>query len=371
MPRLVHTADWQIGRQYPQFKPDDGAALAEARLAAVARIAELAAEESADAVLVAGDVFDAQTVSERTLRRLFNALAGFGGPWVLLAGNHDAALVESVWTRARRLDVVPPQVHLALAPEAIPLPEAGLTVLPAPLAQRQVHDDLTVWFDDAETRPGMVRVGLAHGSVEGILPAAADSPNPIAADRARRARLDYLALGDWHGTLEAGPRTWYSGTPESDRFVANNPGNVLVVDIDGPGAPPQVHVRPVGRHRWFKRAWDLTVATDIEALGRWLAERPDEAVVALELGGRVGLEERRRLGQVLGAAEARCRSLQVDDSALRLLPTEDDLVGLKADGYLQQVLVELREAQAGPDGEVAREALVILADLLDRPEGDS
>lgn len=94
-------------------------------------------------------------------------------------------------------------------------------------------------------------------------------------------------------------------------------------------------------------------------------------MVALELGGRVGLEERRRLGQVLGAAEARCRSLQVDDSALRLLPTEDDLVGLKADGYLQQVLVELREAQAGPDGEVAREALVILADLLDRPEGDS
>src|SRR5699024_10149912 len=128
-----------------------------------------AAVQSVAAVLVAGDVFDTQTVSERTLRRLFNALTGYAGPWVLLPGNHDAALAESVWTRARRLGVVPLNVHLALTPEPTLLADAGLAVLPAPLTQRHVHDDLTAWFDQADTVPGLIRVGLAHGSVEGLL----------------------------------------------------------------------------------------------------------------------------------------------------------------------------------------------------------
>ena len=59
-------------------------------------------------------------------------------------------------------------------------------------------------------------------------------------DRAATARLDYLALGDWHGTRRIDARTWYSGTPEPDRFKANEPGNVLQVDIARAGAEPIV-----------------------------------------------------------------------------------------------------------------------------------
>lgn len=376
MPRFLHTADWQIGRQFSHLAPEDGLALAEARLEVVVRIAELAAVQSVAAVLVAGDVFDAQTVSERTLRRLFNALAGYAGPWVLLPGNHDAALAESVWTRARRLGVVPPNVHLALTPEPILLADAGLAVLPAPLTQRHVHDDPTAWFDLADTDPGLIRVGLAHGSVEGLLAEGIDSPNPIAADRARKARLDYLALGDWHGTRKIDERSWYSGTPEPDGFVDNHPGNLLQVDIEAPGAPPQVTAVPVARYCWWKRQLNLAVSTDVEELARWLAERPDEAVVELELGGQLGLEDRSRMMEILAAAEARYRSLRVDDSALRLTPSEEDLAGLQADGYVQRVLTELQQAQDGEAGEeesgaVAREALVILAELLTRKESAS
>ena len=66
MTHFLHTADWQIGRQYGQFETDDAALLAEARFDVVARIAALAAERQVDAVLVAGDVFDTQGVSDRT-----------------------------------------------------------------------------------------------------------------------------------------------------------------------------------------------------------------------------------------------------------------------------------------------------------------
>src|SRR5699024_4863525 len=198
MPRFLHTADWQIGRQYSRFAEDDAAILADARFTAVERLAQLASDEQVDAVLVAGDVFDAQTVSDRSLRRTFRAMQGFAGPWLMLPGNHDAALAESVWTRARRLDAVPDNVHLLTTSEIVVFEQAGFAVLPAPLTQRQTFDDLTAWFDSADTPADLLRIGLAHGSVAGQLADDIDASNPIAADRATSARLDYLALGDWH-----------------------------------------------------------------------------------------------------------------------------------------------------------------------------
>src|SRR5690606_34732335 len=149
MPRFLHTADWQIGRQYERFGPEDGPVLAEARLSTVERIARLASEQGVDAVLVAGDVFDAQTVSDRTIRRLFMAMQAYAGQWVMIPGNHDAALAESVWTRARRLDAIPANVHVLLVPQALILAEQGLAILPAPLTQRHTYSDLTDWFDHA------------------------------------------------------------------------------------------------------------------------------------------------------------------------------------------------------------------------------
>ncbi len=104
--KFLHTADWQIGSQFGQFTPEEAAHLTEARFETVRRIASLATERGMDAVLVAGDVFDQQTVAETVIRKLFGALSGYAGPWYLLPGNHDAALAESVWTRAQRLGCV-------------------------------------------------------------------------------------------------------------------------------------------------------------------------------------------------------------------------------------------------------------------------
>ena len=69
---------WQIGRVFSRFDTDDGAALAEARYAAIERLAKLATEQGCDAVLVAGDVFDAQTEP--------NGLASIIWPWAIGTG---------------------------------------------------------------------------------------------------------------------------------------------------------------------------------------------------------------------------------------------------------------------------------------------
>lgn len=365
MTKLLHTADWQIGKLFGQFEPDDAALLSEARFKTVEKLANIACENRVDLVLVAGDVFDAQGVADKTIHRLFNAMAGFEGPWVLLPGNHDAALAESVWTRAVRLKAIPANVTVCLQPELLLFASLGIAVLPAPLTQRHTHTDLTEWFASAETPAGMRRIGLAHGSVQGILAEDIDSPNPIAAGRAEQARLDYLALGDWHGTKRIDAHTWYSGTPETDRFRANESGQALLVEMSESGAPPAVTPVATGQYRWQSETLLLRVASDVElALQRISAYGPTD-VVQLELSGQIDLGGYRRLGEAVEQARGKARSLLADLSELRLEPTQEDIDSLKADGYLGEVIGELRASQDGPDADVAREALALLAGILD------
>ena len=363
MTRILHTADWQIGRLYGTFDPDDAVPLAEARFAAVERLAALASSERVDAVVVAGDVFDAQTVSARSIRKLFNALAGYGGPWVMIPGNHDAALAESVWTHAARLGTLPANLHLALAPQVIELPEPRIACLCAPLTQRPTHADLTEWFDAAVTPPGWLRIGVAHGAVQGVLAQDIDSANPIAADRAERARLDYLALGDWHGTRRMNERTWYSGTPEPDRFKGNDAGQALLVSFGEAGAAPLVRPVNTARFRWQQRACTLSVTSDLDALIDSLAQAEARDVLDLSVTGQVDLADHTRLQQALDAAEAQVRCLRRDLSALQLAPTAADIAALHADGYLGEVIDELRD-DSGDAARRSQDALAILTGLL-------
>jgi DNA repair exonuclease SbcCD nuclease subunit len=376
--RFLHTADWQIGTQFGQFEPDEAAHLAQARFDTVRRIAGEAAARNVDAVLVAGDVFDLQTVSDTVIRRLFGALQAFSGPWIMLPGNHDAALVESVWTRAQRLNCVAPNVRLVLEPGVVLLEESRCALLCAPLTQRITYDDTTGFFDTTETPPGYHRIGLAHGSVGGILQDGIDSSNPIAPTRAQSARLDYLALGDWHGHFRVDERTWYAGTHEQDRFRANDPGFMLDVTLTEPGAVPQVEAVRVGQYRWHR--WDetISVSTDVDALKARLAALASHDVLRLSVSGTTTLADAEAIHVAVDEARARVRALRVDLGGLQVLPTADDLAELGAQsGYLAKVVARLRGLQEDPQSDPqqvkrAAEALLLLARFQrDLPRGST
>lgn len=361
---VVHTADWQLGKAFGAVGDEARGRLRDARFEAVERLGALARERQADAVLVAGDVFDSGTAGDPTLRRALVAMESFSGPWVLLPGNHDAATAEGVWARLRRLGL-PGNVIIAERAEPVMLADGRLMVLPAPLARNNESDDLTAWFDTAPAAPGAVRIGLAHGSIPSRLPADADARNPIADDRATRAGLDYLALGDWHGTLRIDARTWYSGTPEPDRAKDNDPGNALVVRIDRPGAAAVVEKVAVGRYCWHAirrtvhRREDVAVLSeDLRALGSPL----DRHVVELTLEGTVDFATRAMLTDVLGDLAVRLCDLRLDEGRLAVFHSDDDLQQIPAIGFIGSALARLREKAMGsePQAAIAEVALRIL-----------
>ena len=360
--KLLHTADWQIGTQFGQFTPEEAAHLTEARFDTVRRIASLATERGMDAVLVAGDVFDQQTVSETVIRRLFGALSGYAGPWYLLPGNHDAALAESVWTRAQRLGCVPDNAHLILEPGVILLDAQRAALLCAPLTQRNTYEDTTAFFDQLETPDGYLRIGLAHGSVTGILQEDVDSTNPIAPTRAQTARLDYLALGDWHGEYRVEERIRYAGTHEQDRFRSNEPGYVLEVELPGPGAVPIVQRTRVSKYGWHLLKPHLTVASDVTQLRTQLEAFAEHDVLRIEATGDLALADAEAVNVAIEETRARVRALRATTTGVKVLPTDEDLAALGArSGYLAKVVERLRAIQADGEGAVASEALLMLA----------
>ena len=371
MTRFLHTADWQIGAQFGQFEPAEASILADARFEVVRLIGVRAALRAVDAVLVAGDVFDQQTVSDTVIRRLFGALVPYQGPWYFIPGNHDAAIAESVWTRAVRLGCVPENAHLILTPGVVNVDALKLSLLCAPLTQRNTYDDTTEFFDRAESPEGYLRVGLAHGSVAGQLAESIDSANPIAPTRSRSARLDYLALGDWHGTFSVDERTWYAGTPEQDRFKANEPGNVLEVALAGPGATPEVRVVRIGRYRWHR--WDhvISVSSDVDQLVTRLASLGENDVLKLNVSGSADLTRAQEVERTIAVARARVRALRSDTTDLQILPSDEELEALGGQGgYVGTVVGRLREMQADDTRrQVASEALMLLAKFKQDSKG--
>ncbi len=337
----------------------------EQRLRTIEAVGALALERKVDAVLVAGDVFDMNTVAEETLRRFAHTLEQFRVPWVLLPGNHDPALAESAWTRLARL-ALPSHVHLLTSFEPLLLANGRLAILPAPLRAKHEPTDLTEEFANIETPSAAIRVGLAHGAVTNRLPARAEASNPISDTRASQAQLDYLALGDWHGTLKIAERTWYSGTPETDRFRDNDSGNVLLVDIEGPGAPPVVETIRVGHYRWTSWTHSVHNAEDIAALHVRFEtlDRPwDRHLVSLKLQGAIDLTARAALEEALEHWQARLRFLQTDEASLHAAVTEEEIEEMGGEGFVRQAVARLRSIQLDnehPDRHAARDALAML-----------
>lgn len=364
--RFMHTADWQIGKVFGFLDDSATHALQDARLEAITTIGRLAREQRATAVLVAGDVYEHDGIGDLLLDKPLERMRTFPNvAWHLIPGNHDPDRPSGVWDRLCRREL-PANIHLHRRAEPAPIGDGSAWLLPAPLQRKRSLSDLTAFMDESATPEGAIRVGLAHGSVRDFGSTPGHAVNRIAPRRPETARLDYLALGDWHSTLEVGPRCWYSGTPEPDDFDQAASGAALLVDVAGPGAPPSVTSLATGRFRWHREQVVVHDATAIEVLEERLrARQPDPAhlLVRLEVDGTLSLADRLRFDEQIGhRLRAALRCLDIRDR-LRVAPLADDLDAIASGGILRAAAERLSDLVAGATGEqreIAQMALLRL-----------
>jgi hypothetical protein len=364
--RLIHTADWQIGKEFRYVDEATVSLLQEARLEAIGTIGALAQAQGAATVLVAGDLYDHDGLSDRTLFQPIERMRALHGlSWHVIAGNHDADRPNGLWDRVIRHGL-PANVHLHREPQTCALGQEEAWLLPAPLQRRQTLVDPTAWRDDAATPEGAIRIGLAHGSITRFGAADRSQSNYIDPARPKHARLDYLALGDWHAQREIGPRCWYAGTPEPDDFDQAD-GAVLLVEIAGPGAVPLVQPLPCARYQWARQRETIHGSGDIAVLDeRIRALAPDAArlLVDLVVEGTLSLADRALFAQRIDRSlRAALCHLKLDDARLYLAPSPDDLDAIAKTGFVRAAAARLEgmaEDDANPAREVAAEALMRL-----------
>jgi DNA repair exonuclease SbcCD nuclease subunit len=208
-----------------------------ARLTAAAGVCELAARESVDFLLLAGDTFESNTVDRALVDRVAALLDGAGCPVYVLPGNHDPIQPGSIWEHAAWRSAR----NVTIISEPTPVLVPGGVLLPCPLRMRRSQEDPTRWITGGEPNGG-IRIVAAHGNAGEIMSEEGGFPIPL--DTAARTGADYVALGHWHSTVLfnscGATRMAYSGTPEATRFGEPDSGNVLVVSIAGTGAAPEI-----------------------------------------------------------------------------------------------------------------------------------
>ena len=362
--RFLHTSDWQIGKVFRFVDDGTMGLLQEARLAAITQLGELALKHGAYHVLVAGDVYDMEALSPRSLNQPLERMRKFEKvTWHLLPGNHDPHRPHGLWDQLLRTGV-PDNVIVHVAAEPRVFESDGFAVLPAPLHHRRTLQDPTTYMDKADVSEGIIRIGLAHGTVRGFGSGDSDVANFISPDRPKEAGLAYLALGDWHGQTKISDRVWYSGTHETDAFDVKGGGSALLVEIENADAAPIVTPVVTGHFSWMTCPGQINSRDDIDALSTFLRGVGDDLnriLIQLVVEGAVSLQDRHYFeDQIVERVSAALCYLRVDDARLFPSPSEEDLDQIDRGGFVRtaaDVLKQKAEDMSDPEREIAAVAL--------------
>ena len=266
---FLHTADWQLGRPFASVGNDSKRfRLQEQRIQTIRELATRIEEFGAAFVIVAGDLFDSPHVTKATVSAACSAIGSLKVPVIEIPGNHDHGGPGSIWEQEfflREQRQLAPNFQVLLKPEPLVLDSA--VIFPAPLLRRHEPGDPTAWIRsavlDPSLPPDLPRIVLAHGTIQGFGSQQDDEDgapatvNWIDLSSLPADAIDYIALGDWHGTKQVSLKAWYSGTPEIDRFPkgeGNDPGNILKVTISR-GHAPVVEKITTGHFAWKELAF--------------------------------------------------------------------------------------------------------------------
>lgn len=364
--RFIHSSDLHIGRKFANIpQPADGnirGRLMEARHGAIARLAEAARSHGAAHVLLAGDTFDTATPSQSVIRQALGAMAEASDlTWWLLPGNHDNLRdAEPLWDSISQ--AAPTNLRALHQPEPQQI-APGATLLPCPVAFRAGASDPTEPLTTMASPEGHLRIGLAHGGVTDFT----SSGDAIAPDRDQSARLDYLALGDWHGRLAISPRVHYPGSPEQDRFKHGQKGLCLAVTLEAPGAPPQVFEIETGSFHWA--SLDLPLVARQDAAEALIALLPDrgrrDILLQITATGWAALPDQAHLKETAAHHAPDFAHFELKTDALGTLVEATDLDAIDRGGALRLAAETLmQDAQSDSlsqdDRAVATDALARL-----------
>ncbi|MDX1384185.1 MAG: exonuclease SbcCD subunit D C-terminal domain-containing protein [Thermoanaerobaculia bacterium] len=381
--RLLHTADWHVGRTIR------GRSRVEEHRRVLAEIVEITAEHEVDVVVVAGDLFDAAAPTAEAEEVVYASLLDLtdqGADVVVVAGNHDnprrfeairplLARTGRVWAAGEiaRPDeggvvTIEPRraggerVRVALFPfltlrrvlSAARLMEGGADLAIGDYASRC---DGIVQTLCADLSGDTVNVLVAHLMTAGAVAGGGERPAHMIDDYwvppsvFRHPHLQYVALGHVHRQqpVPAPCPAWYAGAPlQLDFGEEEHRCGVILVDVE-PGAAGRVETVPLAAGRRLR-----TLAGSLDSLVTHGAAVGDEYL-------RIRVEERPRPGL---ADEVR----DIFPNAVEIQLADPDEPGPSGDDTVERLRTAPREIFAeylAEQGAEDEDVLALFDELLE------
>ena len=266
--RIVHAADIHLDTPFRRHDAALRQRLQQAGREAFRALVDLTLEERADALVIAGDLFDNEWLTiatERVLTRELARLTGAEVTVVYATGNHDPGRTNY---RAAHIHWPSTNFHLhsSRTPGRIPIYRGDVRVGWVVAAGHQTTHESTNLASTFPPAPGpQPAVALLHADVGGALGAPDDEAGNVYAPAALAdldPGYDYWALGHIHKRqqLREDSPAWYPGNLQGRDFGETGAKGALVVDLNPP-QQPSVRFHPLASVRWER----LTVSNLDEA----------------------------------------------------------------------------------------------------------
>ncbi len=328
MIRIFHTADLHLGLKFTRggYSPALQKRLVEQRLETLRSMVALANARECGVLVIAGDLFDTPRVVKGLVRETAEILTRFEGIVAVLPGNHDYVQEDDpLWLPF--VDALGEGHHVLQRGTPCDLRDQGvpLVLFPGVCGSRHSKENAIGWVPGSLAElalPESVRrVGVAHGSLEGLSPDFGGDYFPMTRKELEASGMDVWLLGHTHVRHPdrdrfEGERILFPATPEPDGFDCRHDGHAWIVEISETGAVTGESVT-TGHFRFRSVAKTVTGKTDLEALKAELASfAADRDLVKLALSGRLPGDLYETRGELLDAFRKNTLYLEDDLSGL-------------------------------------------------------
>jgi DNA repair exonuclease SbcCD nuclease subunit len=280
--KLLHLADIHLDRAFPAAPPGGGDRRRGELRDALVRALDAGAAHGVDAICIAGDVYEHETVREDTAAFLRDRLGAAGVPVLVAPGNHDPYLPGSVWQRTRW----PANVHVFSHDRLEPVELPGATVWGAAFTARHCSAScLRGWRAPTGGGPHLL---LLHAALTGEQWADDPAHRPVTREALRAGGPAFVMLGHFHEG-RADSLLAYPGSPEPLNFgerAGHHGAAILDVGPAGVACEPLA----LARHRYAAatvRADGAASSDQLEAAIRAEAARHPGVSLWVTLEGEV------------------------------------------------------------------------------------
>ena len=306
--RILLTADNHIGISFAQYPDVVRDRLLEERFAALERLVGTANERRAHFLVVAGDLFDKQTVTKKIVERAVASLARFEGEHVLvLAGNHDfyEGGDNKLWKWFREL-VEGTCVIPLLEPvrKRFECDDVRVCFYACPCPSKHGESHVIGWVAEEEKSGEALHVGIAHGNVQGLGLDADQRYFNMSEQELRTAGVHTWLLGHIHVPAPAPgttgrPLYFMPGIHTPDSVKCSHPGHAWWIELSPEGGCAHEQLTS-GGVKFVRLRRELENADEIAVLRDACAsfDAPN-TILDLQLSGHLREDEMEELLQLI------------------------------------------------------------------------